>query len=95
MPERVHVHGQLPDGLGGIAVARPRDRVRVPRARCRADLVPQRLCRRAVEVYDDAGRRTGVYPKRRAELISLARVWFRNIRAQGFLGADARREIIA
>ena len=31
--------------------------------------------------YDDAGRRTGVYPMRRRHLISFARVWFRNSRA--------------
>ena len=48
-----------------------------------------------VYAYDDAGRRTGVYPKRRANLVSFTRVSFRNIRVQGFLGADAQREIIA
>ena len=48
-----------------------------------------------VYAYDDAGRRTGVYAKRRAELISFTRIWFRNIRAQGFLGSSARREVIA
>jgi hypothetical protein len=48
-----------------------------------------------VYTYDDAGRRTGVYPKRRAELVSFTRVWFRNIRAQGFLGENARREVVA
>jgi hypothetical protein len=41
------------------------------------------------------GRRTGVYAKRRAELVSFTRVWFRNIRAQGFFGEGARREVIA
>ena len=45
--------------------------------------------------YDNAGRRTGVYAKRRAELVSFSRVWFRNLRAQGFLGAEAQRETIA
>ena len=48
-----------------------------------------------VYVYDDAGRRTGVYAKRRAELVSFARIWFRNLRAQGFLGESAHREVIA
>ena len=48
-----------------------------------------------VYAYDNTGRRTGVYAKRRAELVSFTRIWFRNIRAQGFLGADAQREIIA
>ena len=47
-----------------------------------------------VYAYDDAGRRTGVYAKRRAELVSFARIWFRNLRAQGFLGEGARREVI-
>ena len=40
-------------------------------------------------------RRTGVYAKRRAELVSFARVWFRNLREQGFLGDTAARERIA
>jgi len=48
-----------------------------------------------VYAYDDAGRRRGVYAKRHAALVSFTRVWFRNIRAQGFLGEAARREIIA
>ena len=48
-----------------------------------------------VYAYDDTGRRTGGCPKRRAELVSFARVWFRNIRAQGFLGENAGREVIA
>ena len=48
-----------------------------------------------VYAYDDAGRRTGVYARRRAGLVSFARVWFRNIRAQGFLGEKAQREVIA
>jgi hypothetical protein len=48
-----------------------------------------------VYAYDDGGRRTGVYAKRRAELVSFARIWFRNLRAQGFLGEGAHREVIA
>lgn len=48
-----------------------------------------------VYAYDDAGRRTGVYAKRRAELVSFTRIWFRNLRTQGFLGEGARRELIA
>ena len=48
-----------------------------------------------VYAYDGAGRRTGVYAKRRSELQSFARMWFRNLRAQGFLGDAARREVIA
>lgn len=48
-----------------------------------------------VYAYDDDGRRTGVYAKRRAELVSFARIWFRNLRAQGFLGEGAHREVIA
>ena len=48
-----------------------------------------------VDAYDNAGRRTAVYAKRRAELVSFARVWFHNIRAQGFLGENARSEVIA
>ena len=48
-----------------------------------------------VYAYDASGRRTGVYPKRRAELVSFARMWFRNLRAQGFLSERAQREVLA
>ncbi|MEX2205434.1 MAG: hypothetical protein WEF50_04315 [Myxococcota bacterium] len=48
-----------------------------------------------VYAYDEAGRRTGVYPKRRAGLVSFTRVWILNLRAQGFPGDDAQREVIA
>ena len=48
-----------------------------------------------VYAYDNTGRRTGVYAKRRAYLVSFARIWFRNLRAQGFLGESAHREVIA
>jgi hypothetical protein len=44
--------------------------------------------------YDDRGRRTGVDPKLRLELDRFATLWFRNLRAQGFLGPDARREVL-
>ena len=45
--------------------------------------------------YDDSGRRTRVYLSRKADLRSFARIWFRNIRAQGFLGSSVRREDLA
>lgn len=45
--------------------------------------------------YDDEGRRTHVRPRRKAELKSFARMWFRNLRAQGFLGSSAHREVLA
>lgn len=48
-----------------------------------------------VYAYGDSGRRTGVYAKRRAELVSFTRVWLRNIRAQNFLVENAEREVIA
>jgi hypothetical protein len=49
------------------------------------------------EVYevDDAGRRTHVRPKLKTALRSFARTWFRNLRAQGFLGRGVKREILA
>ena len=46
------------------------------------------------EVYrlDDAGKKTHVNPKFKAELKSFAALWFRNLKAQGFLSSEARRE---
>jgi len=48
-----------------------------------------------VYTFDASGRRTGVYPKRRADLVSFARMWFRNLRAQGFLSDRAQREVLS
>lgn len=48
-----------------------------------------------VYVYGDDGRRTGVYPDRKAELKSFARMWFRNLRSQGFFDGDAIREVLS
>ena len=48
-----------------------------------------------VYAYDDAGQRTGVYPARKQELRSFVRVWFRNLRDQGFLGPCVRREVLS
>jgi hypothetical protein len=49
------------------------------------------------EVYDldDDGRRTAIRPRLKAELKSFACMWFRNLRAQGFLTCKARREVFA
>jgi hypothetical protein len=78
------------------------------RSRCVAAPILQRTsvgCNRWVadfvgvlqEVYDldEAGRRTHVRPKLKAELRGFARTWFRNLRAQGFLERDVRREVLA
>ena len=51
--------------------------------------------RQEVYRYDDAGRRTAVYPQRKSELRSFARMWFRNLKHQGFLDRDAKREVLA
>jgi hypothetical protein len=46
--------------------------------------------------YDDSGRRTRVYPRRKQDLRSFSSTWFRNLRAQGFLDdARTRREVLA
>lgn len=50
---------------------------------------------RDVYDYDDHGRRTHLRPRLKAELKDFASMWFRNLRAQGFLGRDARREVFA
>lgn len=48
-----------------------------------------------VYAYDDAGRRTSVYPKRKSELRSFTRMWFRNLKHQGFLDRNVTREVLA
>ena len=45
--------------------------------------------------YSPQGRRTHLVPSLKNELRSFARMWFRNLRAQGFFGAEAVRESLA
>ena len=45
-----------------------------------------------VYCFDDAGKKTHVKAKLKQELKSFARLWFRNLKAQGFLSASATRE---
>lgn len=42
--------------------------------------------------YDDQGKATHVDARLKAELKSFARLWFRNLKHQGFLSAQATRE---
>jgi hypothetical protein len=42
--------------------------------------------------YSPQGRRTHLVPSLKNELRSFARMWFRNLRAQGFFGTEAVRE---
>ena len=42
--------------------------------------------------YDDHGKRTHLDPRLKKELKSFARLWFRNLKAQGFLDKDTTRE---
>ena len=42
--------------------------------------------------YDDHGKRTHVDPRLKKELASFARLWFRNLKAQGFLDKETTRE---
>ena len=42
--------------------------------------------------YDDHGKRTHVDPRLKKELQSFARMWFRNLKAQGFFDKEAQRE---
>jgi hypothetical protein len=48
-----------------------------------------------VYVCDEDGGRIAVRPRLKRELKSFARVWFRNLRAQGFLRRDAAREVLS
>ena len=45
--------------------------------------------------YDAAGQKTHVNTRLKAELKSFARMWFQNLRDQGFLGPQAVRERLA
>ena len=45
--------------------------------------------------YDEAGKKTHVNARLKAELQSFARMWFRNLRDQGFFGPQAVRERLA
>ncbi len=45
--------------------------------------------------YDDSGKKTHVNARLKQELKSFARMWFRNLRDQGFLGPQAVRERLA
>ena len=42
--------------------------------------------------YDDEGKRTHVNSRQKRKLKSFALTWFRNLKAQGFLGKAANRE---
>lgn len=42
--------------------------------------------------YDINGKRTHVVPNLKCELKEFARMWFSNVRAQGFFGPEAKRE---
>ena len=45
--------------------------------------------------YDDDGKKTHVNTRLKQELKSFARIWFRNLRDQGFFGPQAVRERLA
>lgn len=45
--------------------------------------------------YDDNGKRTHVKPSLKRELKDFASTWFKNLRAQGFFSADAKREVLS
>lgn len=46
-------------------------------------------------IYSDSGQRTHIRPELKAQFKAFAQTWFRNLRAQGFFSASARREPIA
>lgn len=45
--------------------------------------------------YNEAGRRTHVFPSQKQDLKEFARTWFSNLRDQGFFGDTAIREILS
>lgn len=48
-----------------------------------------------VYTYNGEGRRTHVNPRLKCELSSLTSIWFRNLKHQGFLDKDAKKERLA
>lgn len=48
-----------------------------------------------VYAYDDHGRRTQLRPQLKRELKDFARLWFRNLKAQGFLASEVARDVLA
>ena len=45
--------------------------------------------------YDESGKKTHVKTRLKAELKSFARTWFSNLKDQGFLSPEAKREILS
>ena len=45
--------------------------------------------------YDESGKKTHVKTRLKAELISFARTWFTNLKEQGFLSPEAKRDILS
>ena len=45
--------------------------------------------------YDESGKKTHVKIRLKAELKSFARTWFTNLKDQGFLSPEAKREILS
>lgn len=45
--------------------------------------------------YDEAGRRTHVFPMLKQDLKEFATIWFANLRDQGFFASTAVREILS
>lgn len=45
--------------------------------------------------YNDAGKKTHVKTRLKAELKSFARTWFKNLKEQGFVSPEAKREILS
>ena len=45
--------------------------------------------------YDDSGKKTHIKTRLKAELKSFARTWFTNLKEQGFLSPEAKREILS
>jgi hypothetical protein len=79
-PEIVFVLHQWPDGLYAEPVSFRNDYAGIMHD---------------VYVYGDDGRRTHVRAARKAELKSFCRMWFRNLKEQGFFSPQANRERLA
>ncbi|UVT19640.1 MAG: hypothetical protein H8K03_17895 [Nitrospira sp.] len=79
-PDMVFLFHNVPDGVAAEPVSFRNDYLGISQE---------------VYRYNEAGRRTHVFPTLKQELKTFATTWFATLRVQGFFGATAIREILS
>ncbi|UVT17046.1 MAG: hypothetical protein H8K04_05700 [Nitrospira sp.] len=79
-PDMVFLFHNVPDGVAAEPVSFRNDYLGISQEAYR---------------YNEAGRRTHVFPTLKQELKTFATTWFATLRVQGFFGATAIREILS